>query len=121
MQRFKFQGGRLMKAGDGRDGDGWFPTEAEAREWARPRKRGEQMRGFWENPDVEIVKVERRPSFEMTQDEFAKALSKPVYPRIDWDRKWLAVKADLAERGFTGTTKAEAIRWARDRGMEVPQ
>jgi hypothetical protein len=40
MQRFKFQGGRLMKAGDGRNGDGWFATEAEAREWARPKPRG---------------------------------------------------------------------------------
>lgn len=107
MQRFKFQGGRLMTVYDGRSGNGWFPTEEEAREWARPKKRGE---------------------VSMTVDEFSQKILAPAVERlgedlarIDWKRPWLSVKSDLAARGFTGTTKAEAIRWARERGMEVPE
>lgn len=93
MQRFKFQGGRLMKAGDGRNGDGWFPTEEEAREWARPKKRSEMMA----------------------------QQAKPAETVIDWSRKWMAVKSDLKAMGFEGSTKEEAIAWAECNGIEVPQ
>lgn len=40
---------------------------------------------------------------------------------FDWSRKWLTLKADLVELGFTGTTKAEAIEWAQGQGIEVPK
>lgn len=39
---------------------------------------------------------------------------------FDWSRKWLTVKSDLVDLGFTGTTKSEAIEWARGQGIEVP-
>lgn len=108
MQRFKFQGGRLMRAGDGRDGDGWFPTEEEAREWARPKKRGEVSKPQWDKPTDKVTFLKSPQPATMGAS-------------IDWNRKWLSVKADLAAKGFTGSTKAEAIRWARDRGLEVPE
>lgn len=100
MQRFKFQGGRLMKAGDGRNGDGWFATEAEAREWARPKPREQAM-------------AERVPAKSAT---IPASISAP----FDWSRKWMTVKSDLRALGFAGDTKAEAIEWAHENGVEAP-
>lgn len=111
MQRFKFQGGRLMKAGDGRNGDGWFPTEEEAREWARPKKRSEMM-----------------AQQSITLDRLVEKIIDPAMERLKremrddfWSRKWLAVKSDLKALGFEGSTKAEALAWAEANGIEVPK
>jgi hypothetical protein len=112
MQRFKFQGGRLMKAGDGRNGDGWFPTEEEAREWARPKPRSEMMAQQATTPEKVLY-------LDGTGDYVQRSGVRPT--TIDWSRKWMAVKSDLKALGFEGRTKEEALVWAKAHQIEVPK
>lgn len=58
-----------------------------------------------------------------TKDEALAAVQpkEPIADGIDWSTPWLKLRAALREKGFEGTTKAEAIEFAKAKGWDVPE
>lgn len=41
-------------------------------------------------------------------------------PGVDWSQPWLSVKSALKALGFEGSNKAEALEWAKSKGIATP-